>query len=194
MSAKSQKSLTKCPNITFLDIIHRLVSYLKRRPVYFSKHNVLGTGNYLRRQVRPTQLGPIDRTSPYHRTPVSLPIWIKTRRWIMSKSGNICTNVPSSQTFRSNQKGCPLLGHGIMKSDATMELKTPRQRNNSYSRNSDSPWWVCGRRRISHFYMSLCSNTESSCEIDASLRGREPGSRGTSSVEAVTKQRSENRD
>jgi hypothetical protein len=42
--------------------------YLKRRPVYFSKYNVLETGFYLRLRVRPTQLGPIDRASPYLRS------------------------------------------------------------------------------------------------------------------------------
>jgi hypothetical protein len=52
----------------FLDIIHRLVFCLKRRPVYISKHNVLDTGLYLRPQVKPTLLGPIDRASPHLRT------------------------------------------------------------------------------------------------------------------------------
>jgi hypothetical protein len=37
---------------------------LKRRPVYLSKHNVLETGFCLHLQVKPTQLGPIDRASP----------------------------------------------------------------------------------------------------------------------------------
>jgi hypothetical protein len=49
--------------ITFLDIIHHLVFCL-RCPVYISKHNVSETGFYLRPQVKPTQLGPIDITSP----------------------------------------------------------------------------------------------------------------------------------
>jgi hypothetical protein len=47
--------------------------YLKRRPVSLSKHNVSETGFCLRLQVRPTQLGPVDRA----------------------------TNVPASQTSRS---------------------------------------------------------------------------------------------
>jgi hypothetical protein len=47
----------------FLDIIHRPVFYLKSRPVYISKHNVSETGFYLRRQVKPTLLGRIDRAS-----------------------------------------------------------------------------------------------------------------------------------
>jgi hypothetical protein len=46
--------------ITFLDIIHRLVFCLKRRPVYISKHNVSETGFYLHPQVKPTQLGAIE--------------------------------------------------------------------------------------------------------------------------------------
>jgi hypothetical protein len=49
------------PTITFLDIIHRLVSCLKCRPVYISKHNFSETGFYLRPHVKPTQLGTIDR-------------------------------------------------------------------------------------------------------------------------------------
>jgi hypothetical protein len=36
----------------------------KNRPVYFSKHNVSGTGLCLRLQVKPTQLGPIDKLVP----------------------------------------------------------------------------------------------------------------------------------
>jgi hypothetical protein len=43
--------------------------YLKHRPVYISKHNVSETGSCLRLEVKPTQLGPIDRGSPYLRTP-----------------------------------------------------------------------------------------------------------------------------
>jgi hypothetical protein len=44
----------------FLDIIFR--------PAYISKYNVSETGFCLRLQVEPTQLGPIDRASPYLRT------------------------------------------------------------------------------------------------------------------------------
>jgi hypothetical protein len=51
-------------SITFLDIIHRLV--------HLKKHNVSDTGFCLRPQVKPTQLGPIDRASPYLRTESSL--------------------------------------------------------------------------------------------------------------------------
>jgi hypothetical protein len=48
-------------------------------------------GFYLRPQVKPTQLGPIDRASPY--------------LWTMDnvQEYNICTNLPSSQTLRSYQ-------------------------------------------------------------------------------------------
>jgi hypothetical protein len=45
----------------------------KNRPVYFSNHNVLETAFCLCFQVKPTQLGPIDRASPYLRTPVPAP-------------------------------------------------------------------------------------------------------------------------
>jgi hypothetical protein len=41
----------------FLDIIYRLVHFLKN-------HNVSETGFCLRPQVKPTQLDPIDRASP----------------------------------------------------------------------------------------------------------------------------------
>jgi hypothetical protein len=43
----------------FLDIIHRLVHFL-------NNHNVSETGFYIRPQVKPTQLDPIDRASPYN--------------------------------------------------------------------------------------------------------------------------------
>jgi hypothetical protein len=42
-----------------------------------TKYNVSEIGFYLRPQVKPTQLGPIDRASPYLRTPGSDPIWIR---------------------------------------------------------------------------------------------------------------------
>jgi hypothetical protein len=49
--------------------------YLKHSSVYtrISKHNVSETGVCLRLQVKPTQLGPIDRASPYflRQNPVS---------------------------------------------------------------------------------------------------------------------------
>jgi hypothetical protein len=51
-------------SIIFLDIIHRLVHFLK--------NNVLETGFCLRPRVKPTQLDPIDRASPYLRTPMSV--------------------------------------------------------------------------------------------------------------------------
>jgi hypothetical protein len=49
--------------------------YLKKHPVYFSKHNFSETGFCLCFQVKPTQLGPIDRASPYLRTPIQAPRW-----------------------------------------------------------------------------------------------------------------------
>jgi hypothetical protein len=58
-----------------LDIIHRPVIIWKYCPVYFSKHNVSETGFCLRLQVKPTQLGPINRASPYLRTPVPDARW-----------------------------------------------------------------------------------------------------------------------
>jgi hypothetical protein len=51
-------------HIMFLDII---------RPVYISKHNVSETGFFLRLQVEPTHLRPIDRASPYLQTSVPAP-------------------------------------------------------------------------------------------------------------------------
>jgi hypothetical protein len=65
-----------------------ILSCLKCRPVSLSKHKVSETGFCLRLQVKPTQLAPIDRASPYLRTPVSLSRWgtCETRRWIMSKN------------------------------------------------------------------------------------------------------------
>jgi hypothetical protein len=49
----------------FLDIIHCLVHFLKN-------HNVSETGFCLHPQVKPTQLDPIDRASPYLRTPMAV--------------------------------------------------------------------------------------------------------------------------
>jgi hypothetical protein len=38
--------------------------YLKHHPVYISKHHVLESGLSL--QLKPTQLGPIDRANPFY--------------------------------------------------------------------------------------------------------------------------------
>jgi hypothetical protein len=62
-------------NITFLDNYPSSCLNLKHRTVYLSKHNVSDTGFDLHLQVRPTQLGPIDRITPYLWTPVTLPRW-----------------------------------------------------------------------------------------------------------------------
>jgi hypothetical protein len=43
-----------------------VLSLFRNRPVYFSKHNVSETGFCLCLQVKPTQLSPIDRASPYY--------------------------------------------------------------------------------------------------------------------------------
>jgi hypothetical protein len=48
-----------------LDIIHRPVFIQKQCPVYFSKRNVSESGFCLCLLVKPTQLGPINRASPY---------------------------------------------------------------------------------------------------------------------------------
>jgi hypothetical protein len=55
------------PKIMFLNTVHR--------PVYIFKHNVSETGFCLRLQVKPIQLGPIARDSPYLRTPVPASRW-----------------------------------------------------------------------------------------------------------------------
>jgi hypothetical protein len=57
------KMQTLNTDIMYLDII--------QRPVYISKLNVSETGFCLRFQVKPTQLSPIYRASPYLRTPAS---------------------------------------------------------------------------------------------------------------------------
>jgi hypothetical protein len=63
----------------------------KNRSVYFSEHNVWETGFCLLLQVKPTQLGPIDRGR----------FLDKDKMMNNVQKHNICTNVPSSQTFRS---------------------------------------------------------------------------------------------
>jgi hypothetical protein len=72
-----RKNRTAIGCVQILRFGHYLSSclYLKHRLVYFSKHNVSETGFRLRFQVKPTQLGPIDRASPHLRTPVSLSRW-----------------------------------------------------------------------------------------------------------------------
>jgi hypothetical protein len=45
---------------------------IEHRPIFISIHNVSETGFCLLFQVKPTQFGPIDRASPYLRTPVPM--------------------------------------------------------------------------------------------------------------------------
>jgi hypothetical protein len=52
-----------------------VLSLSKNHPVYFSRHNVLETGFCLCLQVKPTQLGPIDRASPHLWTSVPASRW-----------------------------------------------------------------------------------------------------------------------
>jgi hypothetical protein len=63
---------------------HSESGFCLRLQVKFT-HSESGFSLYL--QVKPTQFGPIDRDNPYLRT--------------FSQTHTICTNVPSSQTFRS---------------------------------------------------------------------------------------------
>jgi hypothetical protein len=63
------------PAITFFTLSIILSLSKKHCPVYFSKHNVSETGFYFGLRVKPTQLGQIDRASPYFRTPVPTARW-----------------------------------------------------------------------------------------------------------------------
>jgi hypothetical protein len=51
-----------------------VLSLSKNCPVYFSKHDVSEIGFCLRLQVKPTQLGSIDRASPYLRRQLTIKI------------------------------------------------------------------------------------------------------------------------
>jgi hypothetical protein len=52
-----------------------VLSLSKNTVLFISEHKVSETGFCLRLQVKPTQLGQIDRASPYLRTPVPAPRW-----------------------------------------------------------------------------------------------------------------------
>jgi hypothetical protein len=66
-----------------------IVLHLSKNTVVFSFQNttLFEAGFCLRHQVKPTQLGPIDRVSPYLRTMDNV------------QQHNISTYIPSSQTF-----------------------------------------------------------------------------------------------
>jgi hypothetical protein len=112
----------------FLDIIHHPVFIWKHCPLYITKHNVLETGFCLRLQVKPTQLGSIDRASLdigtsfidsvqlsgfYLKMKTESSLWNvfcninrtvffdKDRTMDNVQKHNICIVVPSSKTFRS---------------------------------------------------------------------------------------------
>jgi hypothetical protein len=61
-------------NIIFLDII-LVLSLSKSTVLFIFQNNVSETGFGLRLQVKPIQLGPIGRASPYLRITVSAPRW-----------------------------------------------------------------------------------------------------------------------
>jgi hypothetical protein len=66
-------------NIMFLDVIHHPFFSWKHHLVYFSKHDVSETGFCFRLQVKPTQLVPIDRASPYFMVETSI---ISLNHWL----------------------------------------------------------------------------------------------------------------
>jgi hypothetical protein len=95
-----------------------IVLFLSKSLTCFIKnYNISETGFCLRLQVKPTQLGPIDIASPYLRTigfnqlgfPEDGDRIQSPKRCVLNKSrtmdnvqkGNICINVPPSQSFRS---------------------------------------------------------------------------------------------
>jgi hypothetical protein len=80
--------------------------YLKHCAVYFSKHNISETGVCLHLQVKPTQLGPKDGNRIQSPKGCVLKnkqdgVLDKDKTMDNVQKHSICTNVPSSQTFRS---------------------------------------------------------------------------------------------
>jgi hypothetical protein len=69
---------------------------------YFETHNVSETGFCLRLLVEPTQLGPIERASPWAENPVSETLCVLNKNRTMDnvQKQNYCVNIPSSQTCR----------------------------------------------------------------------------------------------
>jgi hypothetical protein len=69
---RTEKDLKVCDDGTLVQILRVctlsiVLSLSKNGPIYFSKHSVSETGFCLRLLVKPTQLGQIDRASPYLR-------------------------------------------------------------------------------------------------------------------------------
>jgi hypothetical protein len=65
-----------------------VLSLLKTPSCFYWKHNVSATGFCLRLQEEPTQLGRIDRASPYLRTPAqkqNLEIRFKERKYNLTQ-------------------------------------------------------------------------------------------------------------
>jgi hypothetical protein len=117
----------------FLGIINRLVFIHKHRPFYISKH-VSETGFCLRLQVKPTQLGPIDKPSPYLRTESSLRnfvFWNINRTVFLDKNKtidnvqkhNICTNVPSTIIVPARSKASNIFARSNAGSWVRIPLK-----------------------------------------------------------------------
>jgi hypothetical protein len=99
-----------------------LCLYLKCRPVSLSNHNVSEIGFCLRLQVKPTQFGPINRLEVSSSTTLifvrETDILNKDKTMDNVQKRSICTNVPSSQTFRPYLHDYSLIIH-----------KTCRKRN-----------------------------------------------------------------
>jgi hypothetical protein len=85
-----------------------ILSLSKNCPVYFSKHNISETGFCLSLQVKPTQLGPIDRTSPYLCSGSSSIDWAQLSRFCLkTETGSSLWNIVfwriSRTIFRKRQ-------------------------------------------------------------------------------------------
>jgi hypothetical protein len=79
-----------------------LFFYIKNTVLFIFQNNVSETGVHLRLQVKPTQLGQIDRARAVFSD--------KNRMTDNVQKHNICTNVPLSQTLRSYELHYHLLG------------------------------------------------------------------------------------
>jgi hypothetical protein len=97
-----KRKLLKRANIMFLDIIYRPVFIGNIVLFVFQNTKFRRLDSLSNFQVKPSQLGLIDRTSPYFRREKynQEGVLHEKRTMFNVQKHNICTNVPPRQTFR----------------------------------------------------------------------------------------------
>jgi hypothetical protein len=107
-----------------------VLSLSKNRPVFSSKHYVSETGFCLRPQVKPALLGPIDRASPYLRTPTPAPrsnTSYQTQHKLTARAKKMLILIFPLYTYEDLHQRTISMNSSLERSDTTYGINTRTQ-------------------------------------------------------------------